>query len=277
MNFKSIIKTVYTGASLVTVASIILLTLSFTNSFDALNGYFNSGILPILFWIAFITGIVISLVSAFAIRKNEIIKTEDPVSDHKLIYILFAAALAICALLFNILTISNYFTLMIVGVCAFALFIMLCAAKDGYKYSHLKLLFLLLSVLFPLLMTFDNNAVMDRHSNSVENTLTSIFSIAFLIYILYEGNRIFKGEHSRWHFASMLLVSHTGLTFSVSYVAAYIIGSVYETQRLYQVVIMLIISAFVELELLRFVSRSESRTKEEWEALETPQEETIEK
>ena len=118
--------------------------------------------------------------------------------------------------------------------------------------------------------------MMNRHSNSVENLLTSIFAISFLIYILYEGKRIFTGEHSRWHFASMLLALHTGLTLSVSYFMAYGFGAVDERSRFRQIVLILIISLFIETELVRFITQAESHTKEEWEGIEAPEQEIIE-
>ena len=239
MNFKTRIKTIYRTSSLLTFASTLLLILSFMLSFDEVNGYFESCILPVLFWISFILGIALSLMSVFLIPKNEIIKTDSLLGKVKSTYIALAVILAILAIAFNFFSTSKYFTIAIAGICFFVLFIALCVTS-GYKYTHVKILALLLSALFPVLINMENGLVMNRHSNSVENTLTSIFAISFLIYILYEGKCIFTGSHSKWHFASMLLLTHTGLTLAVSYFIAYVLGGVNERARLYQIILILI-------------------------------------
>lgn len=269
MDFKYRVKTIHKIASFLTLASIALLSASFILSFDAVNGYFKDGALPIIFWIVFVLGAILSLASAFAINKNQIIKTDNSIKYWR-VYIAFGAALVIISQIFVHFALYKYFVIASVGICFFALYVFFCGAKEGYKYSHLKLAFLLLSIIFPLVITIENNAVLYRHSNSVENMLSSYFAIAFLIYILYEGNRLFTGAHSRWHFASLLLVSHTGLTLSASYIIAYLLGSVYEKTRFYQMILILIISLFANVELQRFVKLAVARAKEEWDDLEAP-------
>lgn len=266
MNFKTRIKNIYKGSIILTLTSTLLLILSFTLSFDKINGYFEGGALPILFWISFVLGIALSVVSVFLLPKKEIIKTDDFLGKEKTSYMIFTAALALCAIVFNISSTSKYFTIAIIGVCFLVLYMMLCSA-DGYKYSHFKLLCLLLSILFPILINMENGLIMHRHTNSVENLLTSIFAISYLIYILYEGKRLFYGEHSKWHFTSMLLASHVGLTLSTAYFAAYGFGGVDEHSRLKQFILILIICLFIETELLRFTIQAESHTKEEWDSL----------
>lgn len=275
MDFKTRIKTIYGASALLTLISTLLLTLSFVLSFDEMNGYFEGGILPILFWISFILGIALAFASAFLLQKDKIIKTDNSVGKVRTVYVILAVLLALFLLLFKLSSKSVYFTIAIFGACFFMLFIALCVSS-GYQYSHIKAGALLLSVLFPILINTENNIVMSRHSNSIENTLTSFFVIAFLIYILYEGKRIFTGEHSRWHLASMLLASHIGLALSVSYVVAYGLGAVNERSRLYQILLILIISLFIETELVRFTKQSEARAKEEWDALKTPEQESTE-
>jgi predicted Na+-dependent transporter len=204
-----------------------------------------------------------------------VIKTDNQIENQKIAYAIFIVLLGVSSVGFNIFTITKYSSSAILGMCFFTLFVVVCFLKGGYKYSHSKLLLLLASILFPVFVTLENNLVMNRHSNSVENMLTSIFSIAFLIYILYEGKRVFSGEHSPWHFASMMLLAHTGLTLSVSYCIAYLLGSVNETSRLYQIVLIFAMSSFVEFELIRFVRNAKSHTKEEWDEIENPKEEII--
>ena len=273
MNYKARIKTIYTISTAATLISTILLTLSFLFSFDEINGYFEGGALPVLFWIGYILGIVLPFISVFLLPKNEIIKTDVSLGKSKNTYIALAVILAIETIIFNLFSTSKYFTIAIAGICFFVLFIALCITS-GYKYSRLKILALLLSVLFPVLINMENGLVMNRHSNSVENLLTSIFAISFLMYLLYEGKLLFTGEHSKWHFASMLLASHTGLTLSLSYLLAYSFGAANEKTRLSQIILILFFSLFVHTELFRFITQSESHTQEEWEGFEISDEES---
>ena len=215
----------------------------------------------------FIVGILLSLASAFMQNKTEIVKTDNLANVYSKTYIIIAAILAICSLGANFLVIRKPFAIMTVGICFFAIFIAFCASKSGYKYSHLKLLCLLASIIFPIAMELDNNKALYRHSNSVENTLTSVFAIAFLLYISYEGNRLFTGNHSRWHFASMLLLTHTGFTLSLAYIFAYFTFNVNEKIRFYEMILVFIISVFVEIELIRFRKNAISLTQAEWDEI----------
>ncbi len=276
MNYKSLTKTIYTAITLVTLLSIILLTLSFMLSFDSKNGYFTKGIFPILFNVAFVLGALLSLAAPFLLKKGQIIKSNVSIDREKPIYIAFISLLIICVVAFNFFTLSKYFVIAIMGVCFFAFFLLLCVMKGGYAYSHLKIIFLLLTALFPVLLTMGNDMQIYRHSNSLENKLAAVFAISFLIYILYEGKRLFTGEHSKWHFASMLLASHTGLSLSVSYLISFALGGVNEETRLYQIIVILAISSFIEYELVRFIKKSESHTKEEWDEIEAPAQNTEE-
>ncbi len=285
MNYKKLIKKFYLVSISLTLLTALFLTLSFVTSFDNVNGYFNEGILPILFRITLIAGVLLAIGSAFFIPKKEIIKTDDSIEKHKNAYLILAVALLICAVGSCLITTVGQpmsptidelrfqflirFTLAILGAFSFALFILLCALKGGYKYHPLKVLFLLFSALFPVLINMVNETNLYRHTNSAENVLTAVFAISLLVYILYEGKRIFLGEHSRWHFVGMLLVSHTGLSLSISYVIAYLFGAVNEETRLYQIAIILLISAFVEIELVRFVLTSNLHSKEEVKEEET--------
>ena len=89
MDFKRLIKNIHLSTSLITLISIVLLTLSFIFSFDAKNGYFVDGILPIMFQIFFVLGIILSLACAFAIKKDKIIKTENTYIKQKQIFLFF--------------------------------------------------------------------------------------------------------------------------------------------------------------------------------------------
>lgn len=268
MDFKHLVKIIYRTLSLITLASVVFLLVSFISSFDMVNGYFIKGILPTLFEIFFILGIILSLTVIVPLRKGEIVKTHNDTTKQKNIFFALAAILLICSFAFNVLIPNKLFNLSALGTCFFAAFVAMCALMRGYEYSHLKLVCLLLSAAFPLFMVIDNNSVVVRHSNSVENKLSSVFAIAFLIYILYEGKRIFTGEHSKWHFASMLLLTHTGFSLSISYITVYLMGTATETMRFYQMILIFIVSVFVEIELLRFVKLSVSHSKDEWNKIE---------
>lgn len=272
MEFQKLTNIIRKTMICVTITSSILLLLSFMFSFDMINGYFKDGILPILFYVIFIAGILISLASAFLFDKSKIIKSREQDANQHKTHLIFATALAACALVFNFATNSSYFTISAVGTCFLAVYIALVGKNK--KYSHFKLLVLLLSVAFPLAMTIDNNAVMHRHSNSVENNLTSIFAISFLIYILYEGQSLFFGAHSKWHFSSMLLLFHTGVSISASYIIAYMTYDVNERLRFYQMILILIVSVFAGYELYLFSKHAEARTQEEWSEIEEPKEPT---
>ena len=268
MEFKKLTKIIHTAVSILTAISAILLFLSFKFSFDALNGYFTDALLPVLFKLTFALGILLSLSTIPMQSKNKIIKTENLAGKFSKAYITIALILVLCSLGANFLFAHKLFSIMIASTCSFAIFIISCAGKRGYQYSHAKLLLLLASIAFPVIANLDNSRVLYRHSNSVENSLTSVFTIAFLIYILYEGNRLFKGVHSRWHFASMLLLTHAGFALSSAYIAAYLTYSVNEKFRFYEMILIFIISVFVEIELIRFVKCAASRTQAEWDEVE---------
>ena len=275
MDFKQHTSTTFKVISFLTLASTILLLLSFMFSFDALNGYFTNGLFPVLFEIAFILGIILSLVSAFAFDKHKIIKTSNSDHNHSNTKLVLAVLLVICAAIFNFITTNFYFSISLLGIGFLAIYTFLNRGESAYQYSHTKLMCLLLSLVFPIVMNFDNGLVVYRHSNSVENTLTSVFVIAYLIYILYEGNRIFSRAHSRWHFPSMLLFTHTGFSLSVSYIIAYFTYDVNEKLRFYQMILIFILSLLVEIEVIRFVKKADSHTQIEWDEIEAPKEGSV--
>lgn len=254
MDFKHLVKITHRVTSLITFITTALLLSSFIFSFDMVNGYFIDGILPIIFNVFFIIGIIASFACAFAFRKNEVVKTENSDKSQKIAASFIAVALVVVSFVYRV--INDKTNLAIIGILFFALFLAISSYKGQYTYSWVKIVALLLSSLFPLTMAIENNSVMLRHSNSVENMLSSTFGIAFLIYILYEGTRIFQGEHSKWYYTSMLLTAHTGFSLSISYITVYLMGVANETIRFYQMILILLISVFVEIEILSFVKYS---------------------
>lgn len=270
MDFKHLVKITHRVASLLTFITTALLLSSFIFSFDMINGYFIDGILPILFNVFFIIGIVVSFACSFIFKKDEIVKTENSDKLQKIATAFIAGALIVASFAYRVT--NSKTNLAIIGVLFFALFLAISSNKGQYTYHWSKVASLLLSSLFPLIMAIENNSVMIRHSNSVENMLSSVFGIAFLIYILYEGNRIFKSEHSKWHYASMLLLTHTGFSLSISYIIVYLMGLATESIRFSQMIIVFIISVFVEIELIFFIKNATSHTNEEWAEIEAPAE-----
>ena len=275
MDFKHTTSIIFKTVSILTLASTVLLLLCFVFSFDVVNGYFADGLLPVLFEIVFVLGIIISLASAFAFDKHKIIKTSNSDNEHSSVKLALVILLVICAAIFNFITTNFYFSISIIGIGFFAIYSFLSRGEKAYNYSHTKLISMLISLLFPIIMNIDNGLVIYRHSNSVENTLTSVFVIAYLIYTLYEGNRIFTGTHSRWHLPSMLLMTHTGFSLSVSYIIAYFTYDVNEKLRFYQMILIFILCLLVEIEAARFVKKAESHTQIEWDEIEAPEEDFL--
>ena len=68
----------------------------------------------------------------------------------------------------------------------------------------------------------------------------------------------------------MLLLTHTGFSLSISYMVVYLMGIATESTRFSQMIIVFIISIFVEIELIFFTRSSISHTKEEWAGIEAP-------
>lgn len=270
MNLKTNFKRICIFSTLITLVTTVLLTVCFTSSFDSETGYFNAGALSIIFWIFYIAGIILSLAVTLLINKTQVIKTPNEIGVIKIPMLLIALILTICAMMCNSLLLVPMITLLILGALSFAIYIMLCTSKDGYARSGIKMLFAYISVVMPLSMIMQNNADYTRHVNSVENTLTVLFGISFMAYILYEAKRIYEGHHSRWHVGTMLVAIHTGLSFSLSYIIAYLSGTVDEKTRFLHVILILATTVFIIIELLRFVLSAEAHTKEEWEEIENP-------
>ncbi|MBR2381012.1 MAG: hypothetical protein IKA84_00765 [Clostridia bacterium] len=276
MDFKKKLNLSFKLILALTAISAVVLTFSFRWCFNSADGYFVKSAPPIIFSIVYFAGIVLSLAATLSLDKKQIIKTKNEIGKMQVPYIATATALALSVLACNLLSDDVFLAAGSLGVGAFLLFIMLCSVKSGYDKSALKVLLLYLSVIFPLSMIFGNDTNYLRHMNSVENTLTVVFSLSFMSYILYEAKRIHEGVHSRWHFGTMLLTVHSGFAFSSAYIVAYLTKSVDEPLRFLQMIPMLLISLFVGFELFRFVNEAESHTEEEWDKIEKPNEEILE-
>ena len=262
MNYKKITLRFSLVSALTVILSTVLLLLCFKSSFDAESGYFVEGTLPTIFWIFYIAGIVLPFVATMMLNKSQTIKTSNEIGFLKIPFLVLAVSLTACAIAFN-LVLSDSNTLPIfIGICFFAVYILLCAANKGYNSSALKILLIYLSATLPVSMIMYNNSNIMRHINSVENTLTVVFGLSFMTYILYEAKRIYLGMHSRWHFCSMLLTLHTGTTLSIAYILAYLSKSVFEKPRFLQAIAIFFVTCIIALEFFRFLKDSEIATDE---------------
>ena len=276
MDFKKKINLAFKLAIILAVLSSTALTLSFRWCFNSADGYFVKSAPPIIFSIVYFAGIILPLATVFAFNKNHIIKTKNEIGKTQIPYIAIAALLALSVLACNLLSDDTLSSIGSLGVGVFLIYAILCSVKSGYDKSAFKILLIYISVTFPISMIFANDTNYLRHMNSVENTLTTVFALSFMSYILYEAKRIHEGTHSRWHFGLMLLTFHSGFSFSISYIIAFLTKSVDEPQRFLQMIPVFLISLFVGFELLRFINEAEAYTQEEWDEIEKPNEEIIE-
>lgn len=262
MNYKKITLRFSLISALTVVFSTVLLLICFKSSFDAESGYFEKGILPTIFWIFYIAGIILPFLATMLINKSQTIKTSNEIGFLKIPFLILAVLLTACAIAFNLILANSNTIFLVIGTCFFAIYTVLCAASKGYNPSALKILLIYLSATLPISMITYNNSNNLRHVNSVENTLTVVFGLAFMTYILYEAKRIYLGTHSRWHFCSMLLVWHTGATLSIAYILAYLSESVFEKPRFLQAIAILLATCIVGIELIRFLKESKITIKE---------------
>ena len=258
---------------ILTILSTLALIFSFRWCFNSASGYFVISAPPIVFWVTYIGGIICSVIATLLIDKKQIIKTPSEVGKMQLPLIILACMLTVTVLLCNILFDNELLIFGNLGIYAFVIYTLLCSLKGGYRPGAAKILLLYASILFPVSMEIINSTNYTRHINSVENTLATLFEIFFMLYILYEAKRIHTGEHSRWHLGTMLLAVHSGLSYSIAYVVAYLTKSVDEPIRLFHTTLILLISLLIEFELLRFVKKSEFHTQEEWNTINNPNEE----
>ena len=133
--------------------------------------------------------------------------------------------------------------------------------KLHLRLGKIESVFLFFSIAFPLSVGIGNSRNYYHHINSIENVLTVLFCISFLIYVLYEAKRICTGHHSELHFPSMLLTYISGMTLSVSYVFFFMIQNAAEGQRFYQMIMIFAISIHMLFELNRFIATATPQSK----------------
>lgn len=262
----------YKLISLLSFPTYPLLLISLLYCFEAENGYFVRGeVTPVLFWAFFLFGTMLCIVPAFFTRRGESVRTDDLIwgKDKTALALVGTVVVVLGAinLLFNSISSDDTVCLLFsIGQFAFGAYLLLVAVK-GCGSSPKKLVLLFLSGLIPIASMLNDNSNYMHHINSVENTLCAVFGIAFLIYIIYEGNHIASGTHSRWHFPAMLFVSHTGLAFSAPYMLAYVFGAVDDDMRFFRAIVIFMITVGIRVLLERYVNIADSHTDAEWAEL----------
>lgn len=263
------------NASVVTTGvSTALLCISFIRSFDAQSGYFTEGIFPLAFNIFFVIQIVLALASFFALPRKAILATPDDASKRASLFALVGVTLVLFSTLGLVLNIQSSGTIDVIsciGSCGFGSYLLIIALKRSFELKTAKLVFLYSSILFPISSYMMNNSNYARHINSVENTLTIVFLVSFLLYLIYEGRRIVTGTHARLHFPVMLLTGSVGITLSVAYTIAYIADAVHEEYRLFDMLLILLICIYILIEAMRFFVEGRAHSKLEWEMMREPQ------
>lgn len=262
----------YKLISLLSFPTYPLLLISLLYYFEAENGYFVRGeVTPVLFWAFFLFGTMLCIVPAFFTRRGESVRTDDLIwGKNKTALALVGTVVVVLGainLLFNSVSRDDTICLLFsIGQFAFGAYLLLVAVK-GCGSSPIKSVFLFLSGLIPIASMLNDNSNYMHHMNSVENTLCAVFGIAFLIYIIYEGNRIASGTHSRWHFPAMLFASHAGLAFSAPYMLAYVFGAVDDDMRFFRAIVIFMITVGIRVLLERYVNIADSHTDAEWAEL----------
>ena len=254
---------------ILTSFSMIFLTLAFCLSFDAAEGYLTRGLFTDAFMVFLGIQIIVPFVCALAIPSGKVATTDNDLDRRAIPTAIVGVVLVLISMLGIILNDSHTADLTLIiasGSCCFGIYLLIMSVRGGYKFSLAKLICLYLSVLLPFGIHLGNNSNYLRHINSIENILTSIFSVSFLLYILYEAKRLYKGVHSRMHLLAMMLTFSTGLSFSAPYIVASIFGLTNDMIKMHEALIILFISIYVIIEQKRFVHEYELVSKCELEA-----------
>lgn len=269
MNSVKSLKKIYDIVNILTLVTMGLLLLCFCFSFDSQNGYLIQSPLTLVFTVAYIAGIVVSVASIFVHSEFDILKSPDEINGMaKVYYATNSAACILIGMLGFFLTndVNDVHTTLVAGVGAilFGIFIALLLTRGGYSFKVVKLLFLFLSISLPIILALGNTRNYIHHINSIENILCVLFSISFLLYILNEAKRLCKGIHPTWHFASMLMTYVTGFSLSGAYLIAFILDTVNEGYRFYQMLIIFAVSAFMSIEMKHFLYTLTPESKINW-------------
>lgn len=244
-----------------TFLSTFFLTLCLVLFLEPNEGYFATGKgvpLRIAFAAVYLLGLALCVVCGFLTPRGKAQQTENTVSgSHKLRFTFVGTLTVLLGALEILLNLehSTEISLIVgVGACLYGLYMLLVGARSGFEARIPTVLCLYLGALMPLGISLGNTSNYYRHINSVENDLSTVFCISFMIYILYEGNRLTSGTHSRFHLSAMLATLHSGVSLAVAYILAYLSGTANETSRLYQMLLVLAACIAVAVELARCIN-----------------------
>lgn len=257
---------------ILTAASALLLTVCLVFFFDAESGYFERGLgvpVRVAFALAYLSGLVLCAASGFLTPKNAELRTPNEVGEYKLRFALPGTVLVLLGALEILLEfepISEISLLVGLGACLFGAYLLLLGAGRGFEPRVPTLLCIYFSACLPVGATLGNDSNYYRYINSVENRLEAVFCICFAIYILYEGNRIATGVHSRHHRSAMLATLHSGSTLAIAYLLSYLIGEVNESARAYRMLVVLAVCAAIGFELSRYRKLTEPQDEDEIES-----------
>ena len=265
MQSLDLYKKSYKIINIITITSTLLLLFAFAFSFDTNSGYLLPGPLTTLFFVSYIIGVIVSFSPVFFANEFEHLDTPNTIAYKSKMYYTVSA---VSSTLFGILVFSlthnvenvDTFIASGIGLVFFGLFIT-STLLFGYDFNIVKIIFLFGSMAFPLSIGLGNNKNYYHHINSIENILTVLFCISFLIYILYEAKRICTGRHSELHFPAMLLTYMSGMSLSLAYVFAFLFQNVNEGYRFYQMIMIFSISIHMIFESNRFMASATPKSK----------------
>lgn len=266
-------------SALLLALSALLLIICFVNYFDSQRGYFEKGAaLPVVFYVIYAAAILFSLTPALLTRKELVIKR---VGDGEKIHTTAQAFVGTVCILFGMLAALEVLpvsfhgeVLMTIaaGMFGYGAYVLLGATASEEKFKHLKLLCLGLSACLPIGLYLSGNSISYYPVNCVENRLTSVFAICFLIYILNEGKNVFFGKYTRYRYCAMLAVSVSGLCLSVAYVVAYMLGAVGDTVRFLQMLYIAMATLAARISMKKYIAVTDAYTEEVWAEIEAAQE-----
>ncbi len=270
MSSIKLYKKVYKTINIITALATLMLLLCFGYSFDAQNGYLNKSPLTGAFTVTFIIGVAVSFVSVFLQSEFDVLETPSTLNTQNKWYYILAGLSALFVGVLGFVATEDASSNKILyvtgaGILMFGLYIASLFSPSGYSFKIPKLILLFLSISLPVALALANSTNYYHHINSIENKLTIVFAVFFLIYILFEAKRICLGYHSGWHMMSMFLVSMSGLSLSCAYLVAFTFDVVTEGHRFYQMLVILASSAFVQLELYRTLSTLTPKSKVNWD------------
>ena len=262
-------------SALLLAVSALLLIVCFVYCFDSQKGYFEEGAaLPVVFYIIYAAALLFSLVPALLTRKELVIRcVEKGEKIHVSAGALSGTACILLGMLaaLEIIPLSFYDEVsgaIALGMFGLGAYMLLGVTVAEGKYRFLKILCLGFSACLPIYLYLSGNSISYYPVNCVENRLTSVFAICFLIYILNEGKFVFYGKYTRYRYSAMLAVSVSGLCLAAAYIIAYFLGAVGDTVRFLQMIYVAVATLSVRISMKRYIARADAYTDQMWAEIE---------